>query len=245
MPTIQEYNRWGEEMARLLRLSTSPIAVKMLKSEAGIPKGALRPKRDQNRHYAQCQVFGLARRNRLTVAMLREDNWCLGPPMAYGLVDAGDVPSGVGPEYKRFEVGRYIGILTGPLESAAFKPDLVLVYADTHQLRSMLLSLREEEKPKVRSNFFPISCAFAVTHPILENAYWINLPDPGEYVRALAQPGELIFSIPARKMPGFIRGLRKFYRESMFADEQMLMQSDFSQPEIYRKLFGRWGMEHS
>ena len=246
MPTLKEFNNFGEELETLLRLNTSPIAVKMLKSEAEIPKSAFRPKRDRNKHYAQCQVFSLSRRDRRTVAMLKDDNWCLGPPIAYGLVDATDLPAG-NPEmqYKRFEYGTYIGILTAPLKSAEFEPDLVLVYSDTNQLRSMLLSLKEEEKPGVRSNFFPISCAFCVTNPILDNEYWINLPDPGEYARALTQPGEMIFSIPVPKLADFMEGLRIFYKESIFANEQMAMESDFSQPDIYKKMFESWGMDHS
>jgi uncharacterized protein (DUF169 family) len=246
MPSLKEFNSYGEELERELILRTAPIAVKMLKTEADIPAGALRPKKDKNKHYAQCQVFGLSRRDRLTVAMLKDDNWCLGPLLAYGLVETPSArSSNSSMQYKRFEYGKYIGILTAPLRSAAFEPDLVLIYSDTNQLRDMLLSLKEEEKPNVRSNFFPISCAFCITNPILDNEYWINLPDPGEYVRALTQPGEMIFSIPTAKLPGFMEGLRKFYKESMFAREQMMMEADFSQPDIYRKMFESWGMEHS
>jgi uncharacterized protein (DUF169 family) len=246
MPTLKEFTNYGEELERLLLLRTSPVAVKMLKSEADIPKGALRPKKDRNKHYAQCQVFSLSRRDRMTVAMLKDDNWCLGPLLAYGLVDTSRIPSGNSKiQYKRFEYGRYVGILTAPLTSAVFEPDLVLIYSDTNQLRDMLLSLNEDEKPKVKTNLFPISCAFSITNPILDNEYWVNLPDPGEYVRALTQAGEMMFSIPTPKLTGFVEGLRKFYKESMFAREQMMMESDFPQPDIYKKLFETWGMEHS
>jgi hypothetical protein len=182
----------------------------------------------------------------MTVAMLKDDNWCMGPLLAYGLVEAPKMPRGnAQTQYKAFEYGKYIGILTAPLRSAGFEPDLVLIYSDTNQLRDMLLSLKEEERPKVRSNFFPISCAFCITNPILDNEYWINLPDPGEHVRALTQPGEMMFSIPAPKLTEFTAGLRQFYKESMFAHEQMMMESDFEQPDIYKKMFETWGMEHS
>jgi hypothetical protein len=29
----------------------------------------------------------------------------------------------------------------------------------------------------------------------------------------------------------------------MFADEQMMMLSDFPQPDIYKEVFKKWGME--
>jgi hypothetical protein len=42
-----------------------------------------------------------------------------------------------------------------------------------------------------------------------------------------------------------MKGLRKFDKELMFAHEQMMMQSDFEQPGIYKQMFESWGMEHS
>ena len=66
MATIKEFNRCGEELEKILLLRTSPVAVKMLEKESDIPKGALRPKKDRNIHYAQCQAFALSRRDGTT-----------------------------------------------------------------------------------------------------------------------------------------------------------------------------------
>jgi uncharacterized protein (DUF169 family) len=245
MTRIDEYNGYGEELEALLRLQTSPIAVKMLESESDIPKGAFRPKKDRNEHYAQCQAFSLSRRDRAMVAMLKQDNWCPAPPIAYGLVRRPEgPPPAANAQYDRFEYGQYIGILTAPLRTAVFEPDAVIIYCDTNQLRHMLLSLKDEEKPKVKSNFFPFSCAYSVTSPILNNEYWINLPDPGEYVRALTQAGEMIFTIPKMKLAVFMNDLRAFFKESMYANEPMIMKSDFPQPELYKRMFKAWGMDY-
>ena len=53
MPTVKEYNQYGKELEETLRLQTSPIAVKMLESEADIPEGAFRPRKDHGYHFAQ------------------------------------------------------------------------------------------------------------------------------------------------------------------------------------------------
>ena len=244
MADVKKFKKYGKELETLLRLQTSPIAVKMLENKDEIPEGAVRPKKDRNKHYAQCQAFSLSRRDRYTVAMLKEDNWCPGPVMAYGLVPPPDSPDpGRNKMYEGFEYGKYTGILTAPLKETTFEPDLVVIYSDTNQLRSMLLSLGEEEKKKVKSRFFPFSCAWSVTSPILHNEYWITLPDPGEYVRALTQAGEMIFSIPSQKLDKFMEGLITFFKDSMFADEQMMMLSDFPQPDIYKEVFKKWGMD--
>lgn len=245
MTTVDEFNRYGEELETILRLQTSPIAVKMLESEEDIPQDAFRPKKDRKEHYAQCQAFSLSRRDRAIVAMLKEDNWCPAPPIAYGLVPQRDRSKpNIYANYDCFEHGKYIGILTAPLRTATYNPDLVIVYCDTNQLRNMLLSLNEEDVPKVKSNFFPFSCAYSVTSPILKGEYWINLPDPGEYVRALTQAGEMIFSIPTKKLAGFMEDLKKFNGESNFANEQMMMKSDFPQLDLYKELFKEWGMDY-
>ena len=52
----------GDELDRLLRLKTFPIAVKLLEKEADIPAEAIRPKRDLGRQIFLCQAFAMARR---------------------------------------------------------------------------------------------------------------------------------------------------------------------------------------
>jgi len=74
MAEISEYNKWGEDLERILRLRTSPVAVKMLEKESDIPGGAVRPKKQRGYHLAQCQAFGLTRREKDIIAMLKEDN---------------------------------------------------------------------------------------------------------------------------------------------------------------------------
>jgi len=244
--TIKEFNKYGEELGNLLGLQTYPIAVKMLEKEEDIPEGAIRPKKDRGYHLAQCQAFALSRRDRATVAMLKEDNWCPGAVIAYGLVPKPDNPAGgAANTYDCFEYGKYIGILTAPLRTAAFEPDAVIIYCDTNQLRIILLSLKTEDRPLVKSNFFPLSCSNSVVPVILNGEYWINLPDPGEYARALTIAGEMMFSVPGEKLVELTENLRQFDRnESGFAHEQMMMRPDFPQPDLYKKVFEAWGMDH-
>ena len=87
MKTIGDYNQYGEELERLLLFRTSPLAVKMLAKEEEIPEDAVRPRRDRGFHLSQCQAFAMSRRQRITVAMLKEDNWCWAPLIGFGLVD--------------------------------------------------------------------------------------------------------------------------------------------------------------
>ncbi len=245
MSTVNDFNRYGKEFEQLLFLRTSPVAVKMIKAKTDIPKGTIIPTKDRNYHIAQCQAFGMSRRERISVVMLKEDNWCPAPCIAYGLVPHPEDPAWRRREqYDCFEYGKYIGILTAPLRSAKFEPDVIIVYLDTNQLRSTMLAMKLEDRDLVEGRFFPPSCAYAVTTPILSGHYLVVLPDPGEYTRALTIPGEMMLAIPGHKLAGLISDIREYEKnESGFAHENMIMRPDFPQPDFYKRMFESWGIQ--
>jgi uncharacterized protein (DUF169 family) len=249
LPKIQELNSFGEDLERILRLRTSPIAVKMLKNEADIPEGAIRPNRDRGCHLAQCQAFAMSRRQKATVAMLKDDQWCWAPLVAYGHVDpsmADDLPaiSGEAKKMPKLECGKYIGIVSAPLRTANFEPDLVLIYSNNAQLRYMLMSLSYGVDFQVVSPFNPIgSCAYSVA-PALEGKFAITLPDPGEFDRALAAEDEIIFSVPGDKIGHLVSRLKTLEeRRAGYIDSFMEMKPDFPRPDFYKKLFKKCGLE--
>lgn len=246
MTTLNEYNGCGEELERLLLLRTSPIAVKMLEKEEDIPEGAIRPKRDRGIHIAQCQAFAMSRRDRLSVAMLREDNWCFAPLIAYGLEEKPNDPS---IEHfvstPRLEKGKYIGIVSAPLKTANFEPDLVLIYSNTAQLRTMLMPSHWMGKEAVvNCSFYPPSCAYTVVPVLTDGQFMTALPDPGDYERALAGADEIILSVPKRKIKALTAGIRGLdERKQGYTSSTLVMQADFARPDFYKKLFRDWGLD--
>jgi uncharacterized protein (DUF169 family) len=248
MTTVKEFNKYGQILEEVLILRTSPIAVKMIEKEADIPEGAFRPKRDKGYHYSQCQAFALSRRDRMTVAMLKEDNWCPAPVTGYGLDERPERPdmrAGEPLSYESFKPGKYIGILTAPLKAAAYVPDIVLIYPNTAQLRSLLLSMRNEERSLISSYFFPPSCIYAVVNPIQSGGYWIVLPDPGELERACSPEDEMMFSVPAAKMDSLIADLKASEgRLGYYLSSHQIMMPDFPQPDHYKAAFRRWGLDY-
>jgi uncharacterized protein (DUF169 family) len=250
MTSLSEFNRYGEEIEKLVMLRTSPIAVKMIEKESDIPEGAIRPKRDRGYHLAQCQAFSLSRRNGTSVAMLKEDNWCWGALMAYGLVDqriAEQFPE-LKDEVKKtpvIEYGKYIGIVSAPLKTANFVPDVVLIYSNNAQLNNMLHALSFAGEGMITSPLYAIaSCAFSVV-PALSGQYCVTLPDPGELGRALAGEDEIIFSVPQDKVEVLVTQLKKFeemrfgYQHHAFLE----MRPDFPRPEFYKNLFRECGLD--
>ena len=250
MRTMDDYNRYGEELERLLLLRTSPLAVKILVKEEEIPKDAIRPRKDRGFHLSQCQAFAMSRRQRITVAMLKVDNWCWAPLIGFGLVDsqAAEKFEMTKDQVKilpRLEYGKYLGIVSAPLRAASFEPDLVLIYSNTAQLRSMLLAIKYKEGILASSQFDPInSCVYSVVHVLLTGQYRINLPCAGEHQRAMPGEDELIFSVPRDKIEGLILELRQAEKmKAGYNYSSFEMRPDFPQPEFYKELFKMWGLD--
>ena len=247
MPTISDYNRYGEELERALLLKTSPIAVKMLEKPEDIPEGAIRPKKDRGYHLAQCQAFAMTRRQGMTIAMLKEDHWCWAPLLAYGMVeDPNDPFVNAHTSFSRFEYGKYIGMVTAPLRSANFEPDMVLIYSNTAQLREMISVVKFQEHETVKSEFDPIdSCVYSVVPVIESGQYRITIPDPGEYSRAMAGEDEMIFSVPRDKLEMLVEGVKRAAEMKKNPDDfsHILLKDDFPRPDFYKELFRKWNLD--
>jgi len=218
----------------------------MLKSEEDIPAEAIRPKRDKGHHLAQCQAFAMSRRQDATVAMLKEDHWCFAPLMAYGLVeDPKDDFVNATTSFPCFEQEKFIGMVTAPLKSASFEPDMILIYADPAQVRQLLMVVKFKDKSLVNSIFDPIdSCAYAVVPVIETGQYRITIPDPGEQTRAAARDDEIIFSLPKEKLVTIVNGLTSLAEQDQEqAIDELEMMPDFPRPEFYDRLFKKWGLD--
>jgi len=264
MATSSLYNEYGCYLETALHLRTSPIAIKFLAKEADAPPEAIRPNRDKNMHLAVCQAFAMVRRQKMTLAMFKDDHWCWAPLIGYGLVKCGAEDPGfheicrflmmenaeaakkhLATVFPRLEYCKYAGLVCGPLCTAGFEPDLALIYSNTAQLRHMLLAVKYKCGSLIASQFDPIdSCVYSVVPVLLGGGYRITLPDPGEYERAMAGEDEIIFTVHRDKLEEVIEGLKHFEENgqgySRFVPQ---MTPDFPRPPFYNELYRLWGLE--
>lgn len=262
-PDIQDANAESSRALRsLLLLRFEPIAAKLVEDESEVPERALRPLRDLNKHMALCQAFTLTRREKKTVYMEKEDHWCWNPLIGLGHVECaeGSAPFNVVctalgipdkgkaraffAKFPRLPLGRYKGIVTAPLSACPFEPDVVLIYADNAQLRSMLWGIKAMTGKIVSTEMDAIdSCVYAVAVPMLTGEYRVTLPDIGEYERAAAGEDEVILSVPGARMEELLRGLRHFDKFHMgYAELKRELEFDFARPPFYNTLFEMWGL---
>jgi hypothetical protein len=182
--------------------------------------------------------------------MLKEDNWCWGALFAYGLIDpktADRFPALINDTkvLPLLEYGKYVGIVSAPLKTANFVPDIVLMYVNPGQLRFMLHVLSFVGEGNVDAKIYPVaSCALAVV-PALAGEYCITLPDPGEYGRAMATEEEIIYSLPAAKMELLMSQIKSFEERKMGYRHDAFFEfpADFPRPEFYKELFRECGLD--
>jgi uncharacterized protein (DUF169 family) len=259
--SVSALNAYGGDLEKLMFLRSYPIAIRFLKSEAEIPSGAVRPKRDHGEHYAMCQAFAVARRQGTTLAMFLEDHWCFEPIISYGLVETPkdylegstnsffiadkEAAAKHAREMTRIPQGKYPGMVFGPLKTANFAPDMVMIYSDTAQLRHLLLSLRYLKGTQVTSTIDPIgSCVHSVVPTLLKGECYITVPDPGDFERAGAQSDEMILTVPAGKMRELMEGVYHFEKSGMgFRKFAYAVKTDFQQPPFYQEYFKKWGLD--
>ncbi|MFH1487476.1 MAG: DUF169 domain-containing protein [Pseudomonadota bacterium] len=211
-----------------MQLRTSPVAIKLIKSRDEIPEGAIRPVRDLGYHLALCQGFAMSRRNKATVAMLKEDHWCYLPVMAFGLAEppdfflegntfyqfsTGDLDAArdLAENLPRLESGKYIGVVSAPLRNANFEHDVVVFYCNSSQLRCLLAAVKYKDGCLVTSTLDPSGACFQCTVPAIKTGECqVTVPCGGDRANALAQDDEMIFTVPRDKLDDLVLGVRHF-----------------------------------
>ena len=221
------YNEYGKRLENLIRPNSSPLAVRMLRAPDEVPEEALRPVRDFGKCMSTCQTFALSRRFGETVAQLFEDMWCPEPVIGFGLAEPPQYfyegktryPAGVesleaganwAREFPRFEVGKYVGVVSAPLTTASFEPDVAIIYCDSAQLLRLLLGLAYEDGRDITTVLGGHSaCVYSVVPTMQKNECQASVPCRGDRGYAGTQDYEMIFSIPRDQIARVVEGLEQ------------------------------------
>lgn len=256
---MTEFNDYAERIEEQLRLSSFPLAVKMLRSKEDIPPEAKRPTVDYRRCLAACQCFALSRKYGETVAQLFEDNWCPEPVIGFGLAEppqfffdgCNRYPSGVASleaganwarEFPRLEVGKYIGLVSAPLRTASFDPDMAVIYCNSAQLLRLLLGIAYEDGRDITTVLGGHSaCVYAVVPTLLKNECQVAVPCRGDRGRAGTQDDEVIFSVPRDQIGRLAFGLEQEGTGSLPTGFSMTPEYELS--ESYAEMARQMGMK--
>ena len=263
MIELKALHEYGEELEKRLRLQTFPLALKLIEKEEDIPEQARRPKRDFGYPLTVSQGFGISRRMGRHVAMLKEDMWCFEPVIGYGLaeppqyfleghnrfpedVETLQAGSNYARNFPRLEVGKYIGIMSGPLTRARFKPDLVMLYGNSAQLSLFLLGREYKDGRDITCRLCShAACVYAVVPTIQHGECQVAIPCRGEHYMAVAQDDEMIFTVPIQKLEDLLVGLRSISKYGSRLPRDYSMQPKPELADSYMKIGKMIGMDTS
>jgi uncharacterized protein (DUF169 family) len=260
MPANEAYAAWAEELRACLFLETHPVAVATLANETEMPAGALRPVRDLGGHMSLCQGFALSRREGKTVAFLKTDHWCYVPVVAFGQaqppqtildgdldyperIQSLEAAKRVARERIHLDYGACAGIVSAPLKSAPFAPELVMIYCNPSQLRVLLMALRYREGETVTTTLEPGAACVNSTVPVIrDRKCQVTIPCMGDRQRALAGEDEMIFSAPIEKFEQLLEGVRHIAAIGAISVKPF-MRLDHPMGEKYRQVGRAIGLE--
>ena len=261
MTKLGSLHNYGEEIDKRLRLQTFPLAIKLLEKEEDIPKGAQRPLRDLGYQLMLCQGFAMSRRDGAIVAMLKEDMWCFEPVVGYGIekppqyfldgynrypydVKTLEAGSNYAHEFPRLEYGKYVGVVSAPLITTNFEPDLVMIYCNTEQLSLLLLGREYKDGYNLKCSLSShAACVYSVV-PVMQNGdCHVAIPCRGDRYCAMAKDFETVFTVSKEKLEELLWGLR-YVEES--GDSKLpkgyQMKPEAFIPESYEKIAKMLGM---
>ncbi|MBI4284715.1 MAG: DUF169 domain-containing protein [Chloroflexi bacterium] len=258
----EDLRSYGAELESKLRLSSMPLAIKLLQNESDVPAWAARPLRDLGHRLALCQALALSRREGLALAILKEDNWCPYPVIGLGLAEA---PSfflegrSVMPgsrttqgarnwaqSYPRLEAGKYAGAVCAPLKTALFEPDVVMMYVNSAQLGRTLSALSYESGRDLVSRICSdAACSYYIVPVVLGAEAVLSVPCGGDRRRAIARDDEVVISLAPGKIGGLVQAMRKLDEAGLTFPRPPDMVPECQQPPAYNELLGMLGITGS
>ena len=226
MISLEEVQECGTELEQWLRMRVHPIAVKMLKSRDEVPEDAIIPTRNWGHKYSLCQSFAKSQRAGLTIAMFKADMWCLEPVIGLGLVERFPYflegmhryPDSVR-ELKNaalwcqnmpyLEYGSYQGIVSAPINTCSYMPDIVVMHVNSSQISQLLIVKNWIDGKDIYSQLSGHSaCVYATVPALLKHECTVAIPCRGDRRLAYAQDDEILFTLIPELLPDFISGTR-------------------------------------
>lgn len=152
--------------------------------------------------------------------------------------------SNLAKHFPRLEHGKYIGVASATLKKADFEPDLVIIYCDSAQLRSLLTGLKYNEGELVTTTLEPASACVQATVPVLRSGRCqVAVPCGGDRRWALAQDDEMIFTVSEGKLADLVLGLRHIDEADPVFPIKFGSRIEYPLSESYIKVGGMIGME--
>jgi uncharacterized protein (DUF169 family) len=224
----------GKTLSQLLRLQTSPVAVKLLSPGEGFPNKVHRPTKRLKHKITICQGISMARRFGWRLGLTSHDVCCVPALVAYGwgekeptidemmeLMLAASYAENADAARRQIEAiarlgrGDYPGLILAPLERTTWEPDLVMVYCNPAQAMRLVHAATYYDGQPIDSSFGgrAASCSEGIIRTFQNDQCQVVIPGAGDRIFAMTGDDELAFTAPARLIDQIIEGLRMSGRQ--------------------------------
>jgi uncharacterized protein (DUF169 family) len=219
----QNCSELSQVLTDVLKLDGSPVAVKLAKTEADVPKGY----RHLNEVLRHCEMVQMARRGAKFYATV-EQHACKGGAGMLGVID---IPENVKSGEFYYKLGRFSSIehaeqtmsnipyvdfktyatVYAPLKEASFTPDVVVLLCNPQQAMLIAQANVYELHSRNIADFSGIQslCGDAVVAPLIRGTINFTLGCSGSRKFAKVHEDELIVGVPMKLLPDLVRAMKK------------------------------------
>jgi uncharacterized protein (DUF169 family) len=223
---IREINDYGRELVKCLKLTTSPVAIKLVPKGGGIPEGINKVEKAM-RH---CQLVDRVRRTGEEFYTLGEDQMCKGGAGAMGL---GEMPAKVASgefyydKLKQFSTQgaarRTIdkvtklppnsteAVLYASLEKTSFTPDVVVLICNPKQVMLLTQAFVYKIGGRLEASFAGKQslCSDGVVQVYKEGKIGVTVGCSGSRSYTKIADEEMIMGIPVELLGDVVSGLKE------------------------------------
>ncbi len=227
---LDQYREIGKKLIEKLKLTTYPVAVRLVPNEEDVSSNALRPHVVFNSEVPACLVYTWCRRSGFSFFLDARDIACKPISINYfgleqtnklsDVFEAWEKKAG----YKRnreaekksrandtkLQQGEIKGLIISPLNFTIMKPHLILIYCSPLILSHLILAATYDGDTITSSfNGMESSCKEGIIRTYVTNQCQVVAPGMGDRVLAGVQDHEMIFSVPENKLIMILNNLFK------------------------------------
>jgi uncharacterized protein (DUF169 family) len=229
------YQDYGTKFETLLRPSSFPIAIKLIKDISEITPEYKRPSSDLKVKTFLCQTFKMVRSYGWTMAITEEDCVCRLARYLYGWDPMTEEAKSFANQFsiglyskdiktaKEFQdhlykvKENYIGLIISPLTRTKIEPDVVQIYCNPAQATRLIQAYLFMKGGVL--NFTSAgragSCHEGVIKTIQTNEPQLVILGNGDRVWGGVEDSELMFSIPRSKLISVLEGLEATHKAGL------------------------------
>ena len=245
MDDLTKYHDIGKTLIERLKLTTYPVAVRLIRNAEREPEAALRPMTVFGSEVPACLVYAYCRRSGTSFYITKDDIACKPIVIYFGLdtlpdsddlYRAWETHAGYKRDMQRERQSRasdarlapfeFKGFVVSPLHQTIVKPDLAMIFCSPLALSHLILAATYDGS-NIVSNFngMEASCKEGIIRTYVTNECQVVSPGMGDRVMAGVQDHEMIFSMPESRL--------EIVLDSLFrAGSKISDPSPFSMPHI-------------